>query len=56
VWGGNYYALEFSRRMGLEPEGMIRVGLVHYNTSTEVDRFVTELCDILRSYSRNTAG
>jgi cysteine desulfurase family protein (TIGR01976 family) len=49
VWGGNYYALEFSRRMGLEPEGMIRVGLVHYNTPAEVERFLTELAAIVQT-------
>ncbi len=43
VWNGNYYALEFSRRTGTEPEGMIRVGLVHYNTPGEVDRFLAEV-------------
>jgi cysteine desulfurase family protein (TIGR01976 family) len=38
VWNGNYYAYEFTSRLGLEPEGMVRIGLVHYNTSSEVDR------------------
>ena len=38
VWSGNYYALEFSQRLGFEPDGMVRIGLVHYNTPTEVDR------------------
>ncbi len=40
VWNGNYYALEFSERMGFEPEGMVRIGLVHYNTSHEIDRLI----------------
>lgn len=40
IWGGNYYALEFVRQAGLEREGMIRAGLVHYNLPEEVDRFV----------------
>lgn len=47
-WGGNYYALEFTTRMGLEPDGMIRVGLVHYNLPEEVDRLVATLQAIRR--------
>ena len=40
VWNGNYYALEFSTRMGFEPDGMVRIGLVHYNTIQEIDRLI----------------
>lgn len=40
VWSGNYYALEFSTRMGFEPDGMVRIGLVHYNTLEEIDRLI----------------
>lgn len=40
VWNGNYYALEFSQRMGFEPDGMVRIGLVHYNTTEEIDRLL----------------
>jgi selenocysteine lyase/cysteine desulfurase len=40
VWHGNYYALEFTHRLGLEPEGMVRIGLVHYNTFAEIDRLL----------------
>lgn len=40
VWNGNYYALEFSTRMGFEPDGMVRIGLVHYNTIEEIDRMI----------------
>ena len=32
VWDGNYYALPLTERLGVEPEGMVRIGLVHYNT------------------------
>ena len=42
VWHGNYYAVEIMERLGL-PEGAVRVGLVHYNTSGEVDRLLAEL-------------
>ncbi len=44
VWDGNYYALSLSERLGVEPlGGMVRVGLVHYNTADEVDFFLTTL-------------
>jgi cysteine desulfurase family protein (TIGR01976 family) len=43
VWNGNYYALEFSTRMGFEPEGMVRIGLVHYNTVEEIDRLLSAI-------------
>ncbi len=32
LWDGNYYALEVTKRLGLEDSGgMVRVGPVHYN-------------------------
>ncbi len=41
VWDGNFYALGLTRRLGLEEKGgLVRVGLVHYNTAEEVDRFL----------------
>jgi selenocysteine lyase/cysteine desulfurase len=43
VWHGNYYALHLTEALGLEPEGMLRVGLVHYNTLSEVERFLEVL-------------
>jgi selenocysteine lyase/cysteine desulfurase len=44
VWHGNYYALEVMKRLGLEDSGgAVRVGIVHYNTTDEVDRLLAEL-------------
>jgi cysteine desulfurase family protein (TIGR01976 family) len=43
VWHGNYYALNLTESLGLEPEGMLRIGLVHYNTATEIDRLLEAL-------------
>jgi selenocysteine lyase/cysteine desulfurase len=40
TWHGNYYALNFTEAMGLEPDGMLRVGLLHYNTLEEVERLL----------------
>ena len=39
TWDGDYYARNLSERLGVEPTGgMLRIGLVHYNTPEEVDR------------------
>ncbi len=37
VWNGNYYALEIMTRLQ-KPDGLVRVGLAHYNTTEEIDR------------------
>jgi cysteine desulfurase family protein (TIGR01976 family) len=39
-WGGNSYALPLTEALGLEPAGVLRVGLLHYNTAEEVDRLL----------------
>jgi selenocysteine lyase/cysteine desulfurase len=38
AWHGNYYALPLTETLGLEPDGLVRLGLVHYNTQEELDR------------------
>lgn len=44
VWNGHYYAIGVTERLGVEESGgMVRVGLVHYNTSDEVDRLLAAL-------------
>jgi selenocysteine lyase/cysteine desulfurase len=43
VWSGNHYALPLTEALGLEPDGTLRVGIVHYNTAEEVDRLLDEL-------------
>lgn len=43
TWHGNYYALPLTEALGLEPNGMVRVGLLHYNTEEEVDRLLDEV-------------
>jgi cysteine desulfurase family protein (TIGR01976 family) len=43
-WDGNFYALNLSERLGVEQRGgVLRVGLVHYNTADEVDRLLIAL-------------
>jgi cysteine desulfurase family protein (TIGR01976 family) len=46
VWDGDYYAFEPMTRLGLQPEGTVRTGFVHYNTFAEVDRLVEALAGI----------
>jgi cysteine desulfurase family protein (TIGR01976 family) len=44
VWDGNFYAPAVTERLGLERVGgLVRVGLVHYNTAGEVDRLLEAL-------------
>ena len=44
TWDGNYYALNLTERLGVEKSGgLLRIGLVHYNTAEEVDRLLSAL-------------
>jgi cysteine desulfurase family protein (TIGR01976 family) len=44
VWDGNYYAINLTERLGVEDTGgMVRIGLVHYNTPAEIERLLTAL-------------
>jgi selenocysteine lyase/cysteine desulfurase len=45
VWDGNYYAVEIMNRLGLD-DGAVRVGIVHYNTGSEVERLLAALEEI----------
>ena len=48
VWWGNYYALETMRQLGLdEVDGAARAGIVHYNTTEEVDRLLAGLAELV---------
>jgi selenocysteine lyase/cysteine desulfurase len=47
TWSGNYYALPLTEAFRVEPEGFVRIGLLHYNTLEEVDRFLGELSHIV---------
>ncbi|MFZ9662163.1 MAG: cysteine desulfurase-like protein [Chitinophagaceae bacterium] len=44
--GGNFYALEASRWLGLGDVGAVRVGLAPYSTKNDVDRLVDALGEI----------
>ena len=44
VWDGDFYATGLIERLGkAETGGVLRLGLVHYNTADEVDRTIEEL-------------
>ncbi|MXN46438.1 cysteine desulfurase-like protein [Shinella kummerowiae] len=39
IWSGHNYALEPARHLGLsEEEGVVRIGIAHYNTADEIER------------------
>jgi cysteine desulfurase family protein (TIGR01976 family) len=47
TWDGNYYALNLTERLGVEQTGgLLRIGLVHYNTAEEVDWLLSALREI----------
>lgn len=47
TWDGNYYALNLTERLGVEKDGgLLRIGLVHYNTAEEVDRLLGSLREL----------
>ncbi len=49
VWSGHNYAWEVARYLGLdEKEGVLRIGLAHYNTQAEVERIVVALRRLMR--------
>jgi cysteine desulfurase family protein (TIGR01976 family) len=44
TWDGDFYARDLGERLGVVASGgFLRIGLVHYNTADEVDRFLAEL-------------
>jgi selenocysteine lyase/cysteine desulfurase len=46
TWDGNYYAMNLTERLGVEHRGgMLRIGLVHYNTMEEVERLLAALTE-----------
>jgi cysteine desulfurase family protein (TIGR01976 family) len=48
TWDGNYYALNLTEHLDVEKSGgFLRIGLVHYNTVEEVDRFLQALREVV---------
>jgi selenocysteine lyase/cysteine desulfurase len=49
AWAGNFYALAVTQRLGLEDQGgLLRLGLAHYSTASEVDTLLEVLADLPR--------
>lgn len=47
VWDGDFYAWELIRRLGLDGQGgLVRIGLMHYNTLDEVERLTEALAEL----------
>ena len=46
AWHGNFYALPVTEALGIEPHGLVRIGLLHYNTAGEVDRLLEALDEL----------
>ena len=49
TWDGNFYALNLTERLGVQSTGgLLRIGLVHYNTTEEVERLLAALSEFSR--------
>jgi selenocysteine lyase/cysteine desulfurase len=47
AWHGNFYASSLTEKLGVEASGgLVRVGLLHYNTVAEIRRLLEELSEI----------
>jgi cysteine desulfurase family protein (TIGR01976 family) len=50
TWDGNFYALNLTERLGVQARGgLLRIGLVHYNTADEVERLLAALREFSRA-------
>ena len=50
TWDGNFYALNLTKRLGVQDRGgLLRIGLVHYNTADEVERLLAALREFSRA-------
>ncbi|HUM04838.1 MAG TPA: cysteine desulfurase-like protein [Terriglobales bacterium] len=53
TWDGNYYAVNVTEQLDVERSGgFLRIGLVHYNTMEEVERFLSGLREIVGASSK----
>lgn len=50
VWSGHNYALETVRQLGIdETQGVVRIGMAHYNTVAEIECAVAAVADAITS-------
>ena len=43
AWSGHFYALDVVREYNLEKDGILRIGMLHYNTKREIKEFISVL-------------
>jgi cysteine desulfurase family protein (TIGR01976 family) len=43
VWSGHFYALDVVREYDLEKDGLLRIGMLHYNTKREIKELISVL-------------
>jgi cysteine desulfurase family protein (TIGR01976 family) len=46
VWDGDNYACELCTVLGLEPEGAVRAGLVHYSDASDTERLLSGVAEL----------
>ena len=46
VWDGDNYAYELCQVLGLQSEGAVRAGIVHYNDDSDVDRLLSGVTEM----------
>jgi cysteine desulfurase family protein (TIGR01976 family) len=46
VGHGNFYALQVTESLGLEPDGVLRAGIMHYTSAADVDRLLAALGEL----------
>lgn len=56
TWNGNFYAQGVMEHLGVDlEEGILRIGVVHYNTDDDVDRTLAELARLAPASIRGEA-
>jgi selenocysteine lyase/cysteine desulfurase len=51
-WSGHNYAYEAALLLGLdENEGVVRLGIAHYNTQAEIEQALSAIEKIITSYA-----
>lgn len=48
-WDGHYYAINVMDSLGLGGDGAVRIGFLHYNTASEIDRCLSALTRLAKS-------
>ncbi len=48
AWHGNFYALGTTESLNLEPDGLVRLGIMHYNSREEIERLLHTLAELSR--------